>query len=391
MLIKNGVLVLENQCYKGDLRTKGERIDEISSSLSPYYDEEVIDAKGNLVMPGVVDLHTHGSGGYDFMDGDEECVTKASQSLLMTGTTTCLPTSLTSSDDDLFLFFDNIRKAQKEKKGARIPGVHLEGPYFSDSMKGAQDPRYIITPTPDHYKNVMEKGEGLIKRWTIAPEVEGAMECIKYLKKEGVIISGGHTDSDYDTISMAYDNGMSMLTHFYSGMSTIKRVGGFRVLGAVEAGYLIDGLTLELIADGMHLPPELLRLIFKIKDMSKIIACSDSMRGAGMGDGPSILGPKNNGTDVIVEDGIAKMPDRTCFAGSVATGGRLLKTLLLIMHLAPSKAAYLLSLHPSIIIGMDKDIGSIKIGKYADLLILDENANINTVILGGKTVKREEI
>ena len=174
-------------------------------------------------------------------------------------------------------------------------------------------------------------------------------------------------------------------------MSTIERVGGFRVLGAVEAGYLIDGLTLELIADGMHLPPELLRLIFKIKDMSKIIACSDSMRGAGMGDGPSILGPKNNGTDVIVEDGIAKMPDRTCFAGSVATGGRLLKTLLLIMHLAPSKSAYLLSLHPSIIIGMDKDIGSIKIGKYADLLILDENANINTVILGGKTVKREEI
>ena len=113
MLIKNGVLVLENQCYKGDLRIKGERIDEISSSLSPYYDEEVIDAKGNLVMPGVVDLHTHGSGGYDFMDGDEECVTKASQSLLMTGTTTCLPTSFTSSDDDLFLFFDNIRKAQK--------------------------------------------------------------------------------------------------------------------------------------------------------------------------------------------------------------------------------------------------------------------------------------
>lgn len=391
MLIKNGVLVLEKECFKGDLRIEGERIEEIAHSLSPKEGEEIIECEGNLVLPGVVDLHTHGSGGYDFMDGDEECVTKASQSLLYHGTTTCLPTSLTSSDEDLFLFFDNVKKAQKENKGARIPGVHLEGPYFSDSMRGAQDPRFIITPTPSHYLKVIEKGGDLIKRWTIAPELDGAMECIKYLKKEGVVISGGHTYGDYDTISEAYDNGMTMLTHFYSGMSTIKRVGGFRVLGAVEAGYLIDQLTIELIADGMHLPPELLKMIFKMKDISHITACSDSMRGAGMGDGPSILGPKNNGTDVIIEGGIAKMPDRSCFAGSVATGERLIKTLLGIMGMEPSKAAFILSLNPSSIIGLDREIGSIKAGKYADLLVLDKNYEIKRVILNGKTVRREEV
>ena len=391
MLIKNGQIVLEKESIKGDIRIKGERIGEISSSLIPLKGEEVIDAYGSFIMPGVVDLHTHGSGGYDFMDGDEDCVIKASQSLLYHGTTTCLPTSLTSSDEDLFLFFENVRKAQKENKGAKIPGVHLEGPYFSDSMKGAQDTRFIITPTPSHYLSVMEKGCDLIKRWTIAPELDGAMECIKYLNKEGVVISGGHTDGDYDTISEAYDNGMTMLTHFYSGMSTIKRVGGFRVLGAVEAGYLIDKLFVELIADGMHLPPELLTMIFKMKVISYITACSDSMRSAGMEDGPSILGPKNNGTDVIIEGGIAKMPDRSCFAGSVATGERLIKTLLGIMGMEPDKAAFILSLNPSSIIGLDKEIGSIAVGKYADLLVLDKDYEIKRVILNGKTVRREEI
>ncbi len=179
---------------------------------------------------------------------------------------------------------------------------------------------------------------------------------------------------------------MNLLTHFYSGMSTITRRGGFRVLGTVESGYLLDDLNIELICDGMHLPPELLEMIFKLKRHDRITACSDSMRGAAMPQGPSILGPKHNGTDCIIEDGIAKMPDRTCFAGSVATGDRLIRTLYKTMGLKMEEVSRLVSLRPAQLIGMDAEIGSIKEGKKADLVICDEDVKLKHVLVDGKIV-----
>ncbi|MBO4717410.1 MAG: amidohydrolase family protein, partial [Spirochaetales bacterium] len=153
-----------------------------------------------------------------------------------------------------------------------------------------------------------------------------------------------------------------------------------------ESGYLIDGLNIELICDGSHLPPELLQMIFKLKDHKRIIACSDSMRGAGMPDGPSILGPKHNGTACIIEDGIAKMPDRTCFAGSVATGDRLARTLHCIMGFSMDEVSKILCLQPAALIGMDKEIGSIEVGKNADLVVCNDNIDIKEVFIGGKAI-----
>lgn len=174
---------------------------------------------------------------------------------------------------------------------------------------------------------ILEHAQGCIARWSLAPELPGALQMADRLVPLGIVLSAGHTAATYDEMSAAYDHGVRHLTHFYSGMSTIVRKGGFRVLGVVESGYLIDGLSVELIADGMHLPPPLLKMILKCKDHEKICLCTDSMRGAGMPDGPSILGSLKDGQQVIIEDGIAKMPDRTCFAGSVATDDRLVRVM----------------------------------------------------------------
>ncbi len=390
MLIYNARLVLEHEILHGSMRIQDGRIAEISGDdIVPERQELTLDADGAYVMPGVVDLHTHGAGGFDFMDGAVSDIINAAAALARHGTTTCLPTTLTSSDDDLFRFLRNFKEAvanESDDVVARMPGVHLEGPYFDMVEKGAQDPRYIRQPTKSHYSKILEIADGSILRWSLAPELEGSMELIDTLSERGILVSGAHTAATYADVKQACEHGMRLLTHFYSGMSTITRHGGFRVLGAVESGYLIDDLYVELISDGMHLPPELLELIFKCKPHDRITVCSDSMRGAGSADGPSILGPKNNGTAVVIEDGIAKMPDRTCFAGSVATGDRLIRTLHTVLGLELDEIARIASLQPARLIGMEHEIGSIAVGKNADLIICDDDITIRNVLIHGKCV-----
>ncbi|MBQ3729621.1 MAG: N-acetylglucosamine-6-phosphate deacetylase [Spirochaetales bacterium] len=392
-MILKGRLVLKHKVVKGSVRLDGQEIREVREKTADIPEgEQVIDYGDAYIMPGFVDTHTHGSGGFDFMDGTAEDIIGAAKSHARHGTTTCLPTTLTSSDDDMLLFLKNLREVhtmQEEGKletCARMPGSHFEGPYFDMVEKGAQDPRYIMDPVPEHYNKLLEAADGLVRRWSVAPERPGAMQFIDDMVKHGILVSGAHTAATYDVVSEAFDHGLSLLTHFYSGMSTITRRGGFRVLGTVESGYLIDGLNIELICDGSHLPPELLKMIFKLKDHGSIIACSDSMRGAGMPDGPSILGPKHNGTACIIEDGIAKMPDRTCFAGSVATGDRLARTLHKIVGLEMDEVSRILCLQPAELIGMEKEIGSIEAGKKADLVVCNDNIDIKEVYIGGKAI-----
>lgn len=344
----------------------------------------IVDGDGLYLSPGFVDIHTHGSGGHDYMDGTTEAFIKAAKAHMRYGATTILPTTLASTDEDLYRTLDIFKSVQKKTKGMpHLPGLHLEGPYFSPAEKGAMVERHLMLPKKEHYMPIIEHAEGALLRWSLAPELHGALELADVLVREGIHPSAAHTSATYDEMSAAFDRGITHLTHFYSAMSTIVRKGGFRILGVIESGYLIDGLTVELIGDGLHLPPSLLRLIFKCKNHDEICLTTDSMRAAGLGEGPTILGPINGGTEVIVEDGIAKMPDHTSFAGSVATPDLLVRVVMREVGLSLPEAVRATTLLPARFMGLDDKTGSIDVGKAADLILFDENINVKRVFVSG--------
>lgn len=378
--------ILDNGC----VRVENGRIAAVGKCISALPEEEVIDCGGLYLSPGFIDLHSHGGGGFDIMDGTAEDIIGAARAHLHHGTTTYYPTTMTSSNEALYRTYECFRKAlERDEDVPHLPGLHLEGPFFSPAEKGAQPDEYIQLPTRENYLPILEKGDGIIRRVSFAPELEGAISLADELKNRGIMAAAGHTAADYQEIQKAYEHGVGHLTHFYSSMSTITRRSGFRILGAVEAGYLIDGMTVELIADGMHLPPELLKLILKCKDHDHICLITDSMRGAGMSEGPSILGAKDTGTAVIIEDGIAKMPDRSCFAGSVCTMDRAVRTMRDKAGLTLVEAVRMATLNPARFMKIDDHTGSIAEGKDADLLLFDEKIEIKDIYVSGRRIVRE--
>ena len=343
-----------------------------------------VDCGGQYLSPGFIDIHCHGGGGADFMDGHMEDILTAARAHLIHGTTGICPTTLTCSDEELFTFFESFRQAREvTEQMPHLLGIHLEGPYFSPAQAGAQPPKYLVHPRPEHYHEILRRGQGNIVRWSAAPELPGALELGDELAGKGIKVSMGHSDAGFEDIVNAMEHGYSQITHFYSAMSTITRKRGRRVLGLIECGYLFDRLKVEIIADGIHLPPELLKLILKCKNHDDICLVTDSMRGAGMPDGPSLLGSKKNGVPGIIEDGIANMPDFSSFAGSVATTDRLVRVMVQKAGLPVWEAVKMASLNPASFLGIQETYGSIQPGKSADLLIFDDDIRISSVYVSG--------
>ena len=343
-----------------------------------------VDCGGQYLSPGFIDIHCHGGGGADFMDGHMEDILTAARAHLIHGTTGICPTTLTCSDEELFTFFESFRQAREvTEQMPHLLGIHLEGPYFSPAQAGAQPPKYLVHPRPEHYHEILRRGQGNIVRWSAAPELPGALELGDELAGKGIKVSMGHSDAGIEENVNAMEHGYSQITHFYSAMSTITRKRGRRVLGLIECGYLFDRLKVEIIADGIHLPPELLKLILKCKNHDDICLVTDSMRGAGMPDGPSLLGSKKNGVPVIIEDGIANMPDFSSFAGSVATTDRLVRVMVQKAGLPVWEAVKMASLNPASFLGIQETYGSIQPGKSADLLIFDDDIRISSVYVSG--------
>lgn len=269
--------------------------------------------------------------------------------------------------------------------GAQFLGMHLEGPYFAMSQRGAQDPRYIRNPDPEEYKDILSRSSD-IKRWSAAPELKGAIEFGNYLRSKGILVAMAHTDAIYEEALEAFEAGFTLGTHFYSCMSGVSRRNCFRYAGVIETAYLLDEMDVEIIADGIHLPAPLLKLIYKIKGPDRIALITDSMRAAGMPPGDSILGSKHNGLKVLVEDGVAKLPDRTSFAGSVATCDRLVRNMVNMAEVPLLEAVKMASLTPANILGLGASKGSLICGKDADIVIFDSNINVNTTIVQGRIV-----
>lgn len=345
-----------------------------------------IDAKGLNISPGFIDLHCHGGGGHSFLDGTVNAYLKAAEIHARHGTTSMYPTALSGDKEELFKNVDIYSQADAQNKmGAQFLGMFLEGPYYSMEQKGAQDPRYIRDPDRQEYKEILERAP-IIKRWDSAPEREGALEFARYLRSKGVMASMGHTNAVYEDILVAFENGYSLATHLYSGMAGVTRRDSFRFAGGVQSAYLIDELNVEVIADGKHLPPPLLKLIYKQKGADHIALVTDSMRAAGMPDGDSILGSLENGIKVIVEDGVAKLPDRSSFAGSVATTDRLVRTMITLADVPLKDAVRMASITPANIMGVAEHKGSLVPGKDADILIFDDDIQIEKTIIKGNVI-----
>jgi N-acetylglucosamine-6-phosphate deacetylase len=354
--------------------------------VTPSADDRVIDAKGNYVSAGFIDIHTHGGGGHDFMDGTVEAFLGAAETHAKHGTTALLPTTLTSTTEELIKIFATYKEAVKQnKKGAKFIGLHLEGPYFAYNQRGAQDPKYLRNPEPEEYNRILEASDDIV-RWSLAPELPGALEFGKVLREKSILTAVAHSDAIYEEVLDAFDAGFTLATHLYSGMSTITRRNAYRYAGVVEASYLIDDMDVEIIADGVHLPKSLLQFVYKFKGPDKTALCTDSMRGAGMPDGESILGSLEKGQKVIIEDGVAKLPDRTAFAGSVATTDRLVRTMVEIAEVPLVEAVRMMTLTPARILKIDQQKGSIQQGKDADFVIFDNNIHVSYTIIEGNVI-----
>lgn len=382
-LFCNARLIMPTGIYPGEVLTEGETITAVAlnGALERPAGCQVVNAEGLYLSPGFIDIHTHGAGGYNFMDGPE-AIYGACRAHMLHGTTTILPTTVTGSRQELLDYVELFNSIELQKPGCpTIHGLHLEGPYFAASQAGAQNPEYLRPPQPEEYEQVLARTDR-IRRWSFAIELPGSQQFLRRLREEGIISSLAHSDATCQDVFRAYENGLSCLTHFYSCMATVRRVNAWRIAGAIEAGYLLDDLYVEAIADGCHLPAELLQLIYKVKGPDRVCLVTDSMQAAGMPDGEYTLG----GLPVIKEDGVAKLADRSAFAGSVATTDRLVRTVCRLTDAPLWQAVKMASLTPAKLLRIDGETGSIGQGKRADLLLFDEDIQIKKVMVRGSFV-----
>lgn len=345
----------------------------------------VIDAQDLYVAPGFIDIHLHGGGGADVMDGSEKALYDISLAHAQHGTTALLPTTLACEDEELFSFLELFKTAKRNAPGAKLLGIHLEGPYINESQKGALDPRFIKQPQPEHYREILRRSEDIL-RLSAAPELPGALRMARELHERGILLSIAHSDATFEQVVEAAKAGFSHVTHLYSAMSSVRRINAFRVAGVVEAAFVLDELAVEIIADGVHLPAPLLQLIMKVKGSDKTMLITDAMRAAGMPDGPSVLGSLKNGLPVIVEDGVAKLPDYSAFAGSVATGDRLIRTMINLAGVSLMEAVKMATLTPARILRMDHRLGRVAPGYVADMVLFDSNITIKKTVVDGRLV-----
>lgn len=349
-------------------------------------DAETIDAAGNYVSPGFIDIHVHGGGGADFMDGSVDAFLVAARMHAKHGTTLIYPTTMTVRTELLYETSEFFEKAKTiENDGATLGGLHLEGPYFSMEKRGAQDPATIRNPKPEEYIPILDRCPG-IARWSYAPELEGAEEFAKELTRRGVVASMGHTNAEFDDCERAYQAGAKLMTHFYNCMSTLHKVGIYRYPGAVEYGYYNSDVIAEAIADGIHVNPNSLKTLVSIKGRDGVALITDTMRAAGMPDGPSVLGKLSEAYPVLVTDGAAMLPDKSALAASTATTDRLVRTMVQKAGCALVDAVYMASHTPAKAMGVLDRTGSLEPGKDADILIFDEGINIQQTIVRGRTV-----
>lgn len=389
MIIKNGNIIRDNQIkYGDDLYISGNLIVEENTG------GEIIDATGLYVCPGFVDIHTHGGYGGDFMDATNDAFENALRFHGENGTTSVLATSVTAPVEQIVKMLKMVRKYKAASDlPCRILGAHIEGPYLSYKNKGAQHEKYLRNPEKDSYDFIIENKD-VVKTVTIAPELDGAAKMTADLKNAGIMVHGGHDDGEKDTILPAIENGLSHCTHLWCAMSTVAIRDGVRNVGLVELGLIDDRLTVEVIADNHHITPEMIKLIYKCKGADKMCIVSDSLRAGGMPENDTLytLGrlEDENAQKFIVYDGVARLPDKSRMAGSIQPLSQMIKNIVFDAGIPLADAIKMASATPAKIIGVYQTIGSLDIGKRADVVLLDDQLNVKMTIKDGKVIYNAE-
>ena len=332
--------------------------------------ENAVDAKGMHVVPGGIELHCHGGGGSDFMEGTEEAFRTAAHTHLLHGTTAIFPTLSSSPLPMMEAACATCDKIMREPR-TTVMGLHLEGPYFNPRKAGAQMPEVIRIPDPVEYHHIIEDFD-CVRRWDIAPELPGAIEMGEYITGKGVVAALGHTAAEYPDVKAAYDAGYTLATHFYNGMLGFHNVREFKHAGTVEAVYLMENMAVEMIADGIHVPTPILKLIHRMKGVERTAIITDAL-AVTASDSDKAFDPR-----VIIEDGVCKLSDRSALAGSIATMDRLIRTCV-DAGIPLQDAVRMSSETPARIMGIYDRKGSLQRGKDADIAIYDQDLNLQSV------------
>ncbi len=383
LAISNGTVITpEHEIKDGVVIVRNSVIAEVGKRRSIEEPSEAIriDAGGLFITPGMIDIHVNGAMGADVTKPGPDTFPVMGKFFAKHGVTSYLATAITSHDSVFLEVLEHVRgllrKGQKE--GARLLGVHMEGPFLSPLQSGAHPRSLLSLPKPDNYLPFLEYDDAL-KVMTLAPELDGAVQLVEELKKRGIVASAGHTDGIYPDMIPAIDAGISLATHIYCNMSNFRRDKLKRVAGAAETLMYDDRIAAELIADGWHLDPLLMKLAVRIKGVEKVCFVTDAMPATGLPPGRYQMGE----VEAIVEDGIARLPDNTAYAGSVATMDVCVKNGVEQMDLSLREALRMSTLTPAEIIGVHNSKGSLEKGKDADILIMDEKINIHKTIIQG--------
>lgn len=377
-IINGSIFTPQGWIENGSVLIEDNKILEVTNCDLAVQGAEIIDAKGLFVVPGYVCLHAHGGGGHDFTECTEEAFRKAVETHQKHGATSFFPTMSSSA-------FEQIRKgvAVCEKLMAEedspILGLHLEGPYLTPKRASDEFGDKLCEPNPEDYIPLVESTD-CIKRWDASPEVPGALDFARFLKSKGILTALTHTEVEYKEVKEAFEAGFTHAAHFYNGMPGFHKCREYKYEGTVESVYLVDDMTIELIADGRHLPPTILNLAYKVKGVEKTCLVTAALAYAGA-EKSEVKHP-----NIIIEDGVCKSKDHAHLVGSIATMDVLVQNMVKagvqlehVLRMASETPARLMNVY-------DRK-GSLEKGKDADILIIDEKQRVRAIWAMGKQVE----
>ena len=379
--IVNGKVFLDGSFQEKTIGVEGGCIRILPKDGALEEGAKVYDAEGKKVVPGFLDIHTHGAVGVDVNAATAEELGKIGHFMATQGTTSWLCSVLTDTKEQTLWCIDEFKKHKKlENDGADLLGIHLEGPFLAKEFKGAMREHLLRDADVELLKEYQEAAEGNIRYLTVSPEIEGIVDAIPAVRDLGIVVAIGHSGADYDTSMKAIENGAASCTHIFNAMKLLHQH-----FPAIMGAAMESDIYCEAICDGRHLHPGVVRLLIKTKGLDRVVAITDSIMAAGLPDGNYKLGVN----DVVVVDGDAKLASNGVRAGSTLTTGQALKNIMKFTGRPIEEVLQLLTVNPAKLIGVFDKKGSIADGKDADLVILDEENNVKDTFVRGKQVNKE--